>query len=203
MGGGPGLGLLAACVLLTLILGARSAVGAPPGTAGQLHKEPTAATLIAAAQGQLPAAEGDALARWAAALPTKLGVVVRQDDESDWSGTVYDDDGWRQKLGGGKRLWWRIDAEWSLSRLLYNPDRTAQVKLDRQHRIDRQAVADEVSRLYYQSRKLQLRWLTAPPAETIARIELWTDIQALTTRLDGLTDGRLGKAGVAWWSSPK
>lgn len=203
LGGGPGLGFFAVCVLLTLGPYVRSAVGAaPPAAAGQLQKEPTAAVLIALAQSQLPQAESDSLARWAAALPTKLGVQVRQDDESDWSGTVYDDDGWRHRLGGGKRLWWRVDAEWSLSRLLYNPDRTVQLRLERQHRIDRQAMADEVSRLYYQRRKLQLRWLIAPPTESVARIQLWTDISELTTRLDGLTDAGLSRAAVAWWKPP-
>lgn len=80
-------------------------------------------------------------------------------------------------------------ARWELDRLVFNPDElrvsaeaTDLVKL-------REDVLDQVTKLYFERRRLQVELETAPPAEVGTRLKKELRLQELTAAIDGLTGG--------------
>ncbi len=141
--------------------------------------------------------------RWAYALPERVVVRVSRDDEYDFSGTRYEDDGWRQKQVVGDRLSWRVDAQWSLSRLVYDPDQLAVAKRADDLRRRTDDAVDLATRLYFERRRLQLAWLAArgtADGTDPAALRRWTTIAELTARLNVMTGGLFRVRGVRWWS---
>ena len=53
----------------------------------------------------------------------------------------------------------------------------------------RNDVVDEVTRLYFERRRLQVELLTRPPAEPQPALDKALRVQELTALIDGLTDG--------------
>lgn len=97
------------------------------------------------------------LGRWAHALPHTLRAEFRQTDESDWSGTLYDDEGWTRRATGGDTFGWRIVVEWDLSRLAHNPAWAAEQHRRRValERVD--DAVDNATRLVFERRRLLRR----------------------------------------------
>ena len=89
---------------------------------------------------------------------------------------------------------WDIDFRWNLSELIWNED---QVQIDVRSRLMvqlRDDIIDEVNRLYFERRRLQIELLLNPPHERKQLIEKRLRIQELTAGLDGLTGGAFSKA---------
>ena len=57
----------------------------------------------------------------------------------------------------------------------------------------RDDVLDEVTRLYFERRKLQIELMTSPPKEINAKLEKILRLQELTAGVDALTGGYLSK----------
>ncbi len=84
-----------------------------------------------------------------------------------------------------------LDASlsWNLGELIWNNDQTSidvRSKLMVELRDD---VVDEVTRAYFDRRRLQMELLTTPPQDTQGQIDKELRLQELTARLDGLTGG--------------
>jgi len=82
-----------------------------------------------------------------------------------------------------------VSVTWDLSELIWNPDQTSidvRSKLMAQLRDD---VLNEVTRTYFERRRLQVTLLTAPPSEQQVLLEKELRLQELTALIDGFTGG--------------
>ncbi|MBI1992250.1 MAG: hypothetical protein HYS71_03295 [Candidatus Omnitrophica bacterium] len=82
-----------------------------------------------------------------------------------------------------------LSVKWELGDLLWNDDQTSidvRSKLMVQLRND---IVDEVTRIYFERRRLQVALLTDPPSDQQAVLEKELRIQELTALIDGLTGG--------------
>lgn len=82
-----------------------------------------------------------------------------------------------------------VKAKWELDRLIFNPDElrvsaevSDLVKL-------RENVVDQVTKLYFERRRLQVELDTAAPSELGTRLKKELRLQELTAALDGMTGG--------------
>jgi hypothetical protein len=57
----------------------------------------------------------------------------------------------------------------------------------------RDDILNEVTRLYFERRKLQIEFITSPPKETSAKLDKILRLQELTAGIDALTGGYLSK----------
>lgn len=86
-----------------------------------------------------------------------------------------------------------VGVTWDLGHLIWNDDQTnidVRSKLMVQLRND---IVDEVTRTYYERRRLQVALLTQPPANAQVVLEKELRVQELTALIDGLTDGYFSK----------
>ena len=58
----------------------------------------------------------------------------------------------------------------------------------------RDDIVDEITRLYFERRRLQIELVTNPPHEVHAKVEKDLRLQELTAGLDGLTGGDFSRA---------
>ncbi|MBI2495944.1 MAG: hypothetical protein HYW10_05215, partial [Candidatus Omnitrophica bacterium] len=82
-----------------------------------------------------------------------------------------------------------LSVKWELGDLLWNDDQTSidvRSKLMVQLRDD---IVDEVTRIYFERRRLQVALLTDPPSDQQAMLEKELRLQELTALMDGLTGG--------------
>ena len=97
----------------------------------------------------------------------------------------------------GPRDWstgWDLNLSWDLSDLVWNPSQTTidiRSKLMVQLRDD---IVDEVTRTYFERRRLQIEILTEPPESAHLTLKKRLRIQELTASLDGLTGGRFSES---------
>ena len=117
------------------------------------------------------------------------------DKGKDWqvsdycsSGVCSDDD-----ITEGKDSDWSVSLSWDLSDIVWNSSQTsieirsnAMVKL-------RDDILNEVTRLYFERRRLQLEMVTAPPRDIQETIEKDLRLQELTANIDALTGSYLSK----------
>lgn len=86
-----------------------------------------------------------------------------------------------------------LSIDWDLGELIWNDDQTSidvRSKLMVQLRDD---ILDEVTRTYFERRRLQVELLTAPPADPSIQLDKELRLQELTAMLDGLTGGWFSK----------
>jgi len=84
---------------------------------------------------------------------------------------------------------WGFGFSWDVSELIYNDDQTGidvRSKLMVQLRDD---VLDEVTRLYFERRRLMAELYFSPPQDTKTKFEKELRLQELTAGIDGLTGG--------------
>lgn len=82
-----------------------------------------------------------------------------------------------------------VSVTWDLSELIWNPDQTSidvRSKLMAQLRDD---LINEVTRTYFERRRLQVALLTSPPSDQQALLEKELRLQELTALIDGFTGG--------------
>ncbi len=96
--------------------------------------------------------------------------------------TTFDDDqGERWRAGVG--------ARWDLSKIVFNPDELdVATTATRQARL-RQLILEQVTQVYFQRRRLQLKRLLVPPMQRLDAVAIELEIEALTAELDALTGG--------------
>lgn len=84
---------------------------------------------------------------------------------------------------------WDMSVSWDLSELIWNQDQTSidvRSKLMVELRDD---IVDEVTRTYFERRRLQIELMTEPPETQKAQLAKELRVQELTALLDGLTGG--------------
>ena len=88
---------------------------------------------------------------------------------------------------------WSISVTWKLGDLIWNDDQTA---IDTRSRLMvqlRDDVLNEVTRLYYERKRLQLEMLIVPTDDVMEEIEKELRLQELTADIDALTGFYLSK----------
>jgi hypothetical protein len=136
--------------------------------------------------------------KWRRAAANKAwlpSVSFDYDKGKDWqvsdycsSGVCSDDD-----ITEGKDSEWSVSLSWDLSDIVWNSSQTsieirsnAMVKL-------RDDILNEVTRLYFERRRLQLEMVTIPPQDVNEAIEKELRLQELTANIDALTGSYLSK----------
>ncbi len=140
----------------------------------------------------------DKIARWRkdAALKAWLpDLKVSYDKGRDWSssgyfyGGVYRDD----DITYGKDRGWSVSLTWELGDLIWND---AQTSIDVRSRLMvqlRDDLLNEVTRLYFERRRLQIDMVLNPPSTLKEKMEKELRLQELTARIDALTGFYLSK----------
>ncbi|MFC1623783.1 hypothetical protein ACFL28_00480 [Candidatus Omnitrophota bacterium] len=94
---------------------------------------------------------------------------------------------------GDDVITWDVTMTWNLGELVWNDDQTS---IDTRSRLMvqlRDDILDEITRTYFERRRLQLESYLSPPADITERIEKELRIQELTADLDALTGGYFSK----------
>ena len=84
---------------------------------------------------------------------------------------------------------WGVSLRWKLADIVWNPSQTS---IDVRSRLMvklRNDIMEEVTKLYFKRRKIQLELLLDPPQNTNKRLEKELQIEELTGAIDGLTGG--------------
>jgi hypothetical protein len=125
---------------------------------------------------------------------------VAYDDAEDWQSSTYfykntyaeqylrDDD-----ITEGIDRGWSVSLTWELGDLIYN---SAQTSIDVRSRLMvqlRDDILNEVTRLYFERRRMQVEMVTNPPADLENRIDKELRLQELTAGIDALTGSYLSK----------
>jgi len=88
---------------------------------------------------------------------------------------------------------WGLSLSWDLSELVWNPDQTS---IDSRSKLMvelREDILDEVTRLYFERRRLQTELLISPPEEANDRLDKALRLDELTASIDALTGCYLSK----------
>jgi photosystem II stability/assembly factor-like uncharacterized protein len=84
---------------------------------------------------------------------------------------------------------WGLSLSWDLSELIWNPDQTS---IDSRSKLMvelREDILDEITRLYFERRRLQTEFLISPPEEAKERLDKFLRLEELTASIDALTGG--------------
>jgi len=84
---------------------------------------------------------------------------------------------------------WDVTMSWDMSELIWSDSQTS---IDTRSRLMvqlRDDILDEVTRTYFERRRLQIEMYLAPPLDIKSRVEKELRIEELTADLDGLTGG--------------
>ena len=85
---------------------------------------------------------------------------------------------------------WDVTMSWNLGELIWNDDQTS---IDTRSRLMvqlRDDILDEITRTYFERRRLQIEEYLSPPGDLKLKLEKELRIQELTADLDALTGGR-------------
>ena len=86
---------------------------------------------------------------------------------------------------------WGISLKWDLGDVVWNPSQTSiDVRSRRMVKL-RNDILQDVNKLYFKRRKIQMELLLNPPQNTTRRLEKELRIEELTAGIDGLTGGYL------------
>jgi len=120
------------------------------------------------------------------------------DKGRDWQSSSYfystssqkytDDD-----ITQGNDSGWSISATWELGELIWNNDQTSIDSRSRYAVQLRDDLLNEVTRLYFERRRLQVAMVISSPVDIRERIENKIRLQELTAGIDALTDSYLSK----------
>jgi photosystem II stability/assembly factor-like uncharacterized protein len=120
---------------------------------------------------------------------------VAYDKDRDWKSDKYYYSGKHvdNDITKGRDEAWSISLTWALGDLIYS---NAQTSIDSRSRLTvqlREDILIEVTRLYFERRRLQIEIVTDPPEELAEEIEKGLRLQELTANIDGLTGSYLSK----------
>ena len=88
---------------------------------------------------------------------------------------------------------WGVNLKWKVGELIWNGDQTS---IDSRSKLMvelRDDIINELTRLYFERRRLQMEMLFQPPQSDIERVEKELRLQELTALIDGLTGGYLSR----------
>ena len=150
----------------------------------------------------------DKISNWRKAAANKAWLPdlnMRYGNGEDWQSSTYfystkdykykDDD-----VTSGNDEAWSISLTWQLGDIIWN---SAQTSIDNRSKLMvqlRDDVLNEVTRIYYERRRLQIDIFMSPPADMKSTIEKDLRLQELTANIDALTgtylSKRLAQAGI-------
>jgi photosystem II stability/assembly factor-like uncharacterized protein len=159
--------------------------------------EPTIAEIREAAI-EYAEVQPDKVEKWRKAAANKSwlpALRVSYDKDRDWQSDKYYYSGKHidNDITKGRDEAWSISLTWELGDLIYN---NAQTSIDNRSRLTvqlRDDILNEVTRLYFERRRLQIEMVTAPSEELTEKIEKGLRLQELTANIDGLTGSYLSK----------
>jgi photosystem II stability/assembly factor-like uncharacterized protein len=88
---------------------------------------------------------------------------------------------------------WSVSLTWELGELIWNNDQTSIDSRSRYSVQLRDDLLNEVTRLYFERRRLQVAMVISPPVDIRERIENEISLRELTAGIDALTDSCLSK----------
>lgn len=97
-------------------------------------------------------------------------------------------------LKGKDTIQWGVSLTWDFGNLVWNSDQTS---IDTRSRLMvqlRQDILDEVNRIYFERRRMQLALIKSPPEDEIQKMEKELRIEELTADLDALTGGYFSRS---------
>ncbi len=114
----------------------------------------------------------------------------------DWQSSTYFYSTSSQKytnddITQGNDKAWSISATWELGELIWNNDQTSIDSRSRYAVQLRDDLLNEVTRLYFERRRLQIAMVISPPVDIRERIENEIRLRELTAGIDALTDSCL------------
>ena len=110
----------------------------------------------------------------------------RYDYIADAEGNVSSEQDYAQVENDDKVV---VKLEWRLDKLVMSSEQIRVINESNKANKLRESVLDEVTRLYYDRRRLQVESLLNPPSSLQDRIELELRLQEMTANLDALTGG--------------
>ncbi len=141
--------------------------------------------------------------KWRKAAASKAllpDLRVAYDDAEDWQSSTYfykntyeeqylkDND-----ITAGNDKGWSVSLVWELGDLIYNSDQTS---IDVRSRLMvqlRDDILNEVTRLYFERRRLQIEIISLQPTDFNSRLDTELRLQELTAGIDALTGSYLSK----------
>jgi len=128
---------------------------------------------------------------WLPDVSTGIDMDIDRNVELDRGGTGDPD---AFIIGPDERKFnWDVSMSWDLGELIWNDDQTS---IDVRSRLMvqlRDDVLDEVTRLYFERRRLQVTLLMDPPVSFTEKVEQDLRLQELTADIDALTGGYLSE----------
>lgn len=139
--------------------------------------------------------------RWRKAAAKKAwlpSLSFTYQEKEDWQSSNYfyttakekytDDD-----ITNGQDKVWSVVLSWNLSNLVWNTSQSTIELRSKAMVLLRDDLLNEVTRLYFERRRLQTEMITAPPKSPVERIEKELRLQELTAGIDALTGSYLSK----------
>ena len=117
----------------------------------------------------------------------ELDEANRYDYVADAEGTLSSEQDYAQVENDDKVV---VKLEWRLDKLVMSSEQIRVINESNKASKLRENVLDEVTRLYFDRRRLQVESLLSPPSSLQDKIELQLRLQEMTANLDALTGGR-------------
>lgn len=127
-------------------------------------------------------------ARWAGAVP-ELTVRVTRALARDENLAIETEAVGRLRIATGHDLVVEARASWDLGRLVFDPAELRAAREGARLAAERLDLESEVTRLYYQRRRLQMDWILDPPDDPAESARRRLELDELTAALDALTGG--------------
>jgi len=121
----------------------------------------------------------------------KLDETNRYDYTADESGTATSEREYQQ-LGNDDKM--VVKLEWRLDKLVMSSEQIRVINEASKANKLRENILDEVTRLYFDRRRLQVESLLSPPTSLKDKIDLELRLQEMTANLDALTGGGFSAA---------
>ena len=141
------------------------------------------------------------IAKWRKAASKRAWLPdlrVAYDRNKDWQSSTYFYSTSSQKytnddITSGKDGGWSVSLTWELGDIVWNNDQTS---IDSRSRLVvqlRDDVLNEVTRLYFERRRLRVETLLSEPQDIAAKIENELRLQELTASIDAITGSYMSK----------
>jgi hypothetical protein len=116
----------------------------------------------------------------------KLDESNRYDYVSDADGALVSEQDYAQVENDDKMV---VKLEWRLDKLVMSSEQIRVINESSKSNKLREKILDEVTRLYFDRRRLQVEALLSPPSSLKDKIDLELRLQEMTANLDALTGG--------------
>jgi hypothetical protein len=133
-----------------------------------------------------------AAAKWTKVLPRTQ--VQYRDNVADNNGVNVDESGARSlSFDNNETATYNVNLEWRLDEMLMGPTRVQAIRETSRLVQLRDDVLDQVTKVYFDRRRVQVDLLTNPPQDPKARAAKDLRLDELTANLDALTGGWFGQ----------